>query len=68
MSNRTTPTPIAVTVSDAAALLGCSRQHIYTLLKRGTLRRLTIAGTSSVRIAVADLYAVLGLDPDGGVA
>lgn len=57
--------PIAVTVSHAAELLDCSRQHIYQLCERGVLRRLNIAGSTSVRIPVSDLRAALGLDQDG---
>lgn len=60
------PPPIAVRVSHAAALLDCSRQHVYQLIERGALRRLQIDGSTAVRIPLADVYAVLGLEaPDG---
>jgi excisionase family DNA binding protein len=63
--SRPVTAPIAVTVSHAAELLDCSRQHIYNLCERGTLRRARLAGSTAVRIPVVDLYAVLGIEaPD----
>ena len=64
------PPPIAVRVCRAAALLDCSRQHVYQLIERGKLRRLTIDGSTAVRIPLEDVYAVLGLDAptDGSIA
>lgn len=56
------PPPIAVRVSHAAALLDCSRQHVYQLVERGTLRRIQIAGSNAVRIPIADVYAALGME------
>lgn len=56
--------PLAVKVTTAGEMLACSRQHVYNLIERGELRRLTIGSSRSVRIPVADVYAVLGLDPD----
>lgn len=61
MSKLATP-PIAVRVSHAADLLDCSRQHVYQLIERGTLRRLRIEGSHAVRIPLADIYAALGME------
>ncbi len=52
---------LVVKIDQAAELLDCSRQSIYNLVERGQLRRVRIAGTTSVRIPVADIYKVLGL-------
>ena len=56
------PYPLAVRVSHAAALLDCSRQHVYQLIERGELRRLQIRGSKAVRIPIEDVYNVLGLE------
>ena len=53
------PPPIAVRVSHAAALLDCSRQHVYQLIERGTLRRLRIevkVANGSFRSTTAHSY------------
>lgn len=62
VSTRAAVTPIAVTVAHAAELLDCSRQHVYSLCERGVLRRQRIAGSTSVRIPVADIYRALDLE------
>ena len=56
------PEPLAVKPSTAAKMMDCSRQHVYQLIERGELRRTHIAGSTSVRIPVEDVYRVLGLD------
>lgn len=52
--------PIAVKASTAATMLDCSRQFVYQLIERGTLRRINIPGTVAIRIPIEDVYAVLG--------
>lgn len=54
--------PIAVKASTAAKMLDCSRQHIYVLIERGVLTRLTIGESSAVRIPVDDIYRALGIE------
>lgn len=54
--------PIAVSVTHAADLLDCSRQHVYDLVARGTLRRLRLEGSRAVRIPIADIYVALGIE------
>lgn len=63
MPSRVRSLPIAVSVTEAAHLLGCSRQHCYDLMERGVLRRMRVAGSSIIRVPVVDIYAALGLDP-----
>lgn len=60
--------PIAVKVATAARMLDCSRQHVYQLMERGALRKLTIDGSTAVRIPVEDIYAALGLEPPDAAA
>jgi excisionase family DNA binding protein len=60
--------PLAVRAITAAEMLDCSRAHIYQLIERGHLRRLQIAGSTSVRIPVEDIYAVLGVEMPAGDA
>lgn len=62
MTSRSHPLPVAVRATTAAALLDCSRSHIYELIERGELRRVSISDSRSVRIPIEDIYAVLGLD------
>ena len=62
MASRPTNLPLAVRAATAAQMLDCSRAHIYQLMERGELHRIQIAGSKSVRIPVADIYAVLGMD------
>jgi len=54
--------PLAVSPNTAAQLIDCSRAHVYQLMQRGTLRRIQIPGSKSVRIPVADIYVLLGLE------
>lgn len=61
--------PLVVDIKTAAQMLSCSRQHVYDLIDRGTLRRVEIVGSSAVRVPVADIHAAVGLDsPMGGDA
>lgn len=59
------PQVVAVSPTNAAKMLDCSRAHIYQLIERGLLRRRRVAGSRSVRIPVADVYALIGLGPNG---
>jgi excisionase family DNA binding protein len=54
--------PIAVRISRAATMLDCSRQHVYDLIAKGSLRRVQIEGSTAVRVPVEDIYSVLGLE------
>lgn len=65
---RLLPPPLAVRVPHAAALLDCSRAHVYQLIERGTLRRIQIEGSRSVRVPLVDVYAALGLQVPNHVA
>jgi excisionase family DNA binding protein len=58
--------PIVVTVPEAADILRISRAQVYALMSSGQLRRLQIGTTRSVRIPLADVYTLLGIDPDDG--
>jgi excisionase family DNA binding protein len=60
----TSPAPIAVTVSHAAELLDCSRQHIYNLLAAGVLPSVKLG--RSRRIISADLIEYLEANRVGG--
>ena len=60
MSTPTRPTAAAVSITDAAAILGVSRPTVYKLIENGTLRCHKIASVN--RIAKSDLYALLGLE------
>ncbi|WP_395157216.1 helix-turn-helix domain-containing protein [Ilumatobacter sp.] len=54
--------PLAVRPITAAKMLDCSRAHIYQLCSRGELRRIQVRGSTSVRIPIEDVYAVLGME------
>lgn len=56
--------PIVVTVATAMEMTQSSRGHIMNLLDRGELRRVTVGESRAVRIPVADIYAIVGLDAD----
>ena len=49
------PTPLAVTVDDAAALLSCSPEYVWGLLRDGTLSRVKLG--KATRVDVAELRA-----------
>ena len=57
--------PIAVKPATAAEMLDCSRQHIYKLIARGELQRVHIGEPGCSRVLVAEIYALVGLNPDG---
>ena len=42
-------------VSAVAAILSCSRAHIYKLMEAGTIRRGRLAGTDEPRIPLEDV-------------
>lgn len=50
---------LAYSPAEAAAALGCSRQHIYALIQRGELRRFKV-GARAARIPVADVLGLIG--------
>lgn len=54
--------PLVVKAITAAELCDVSRQHIYNLMARGELRRIQIPGSTSVRIPLEDVYALIGLE------
>lgn len=54
--------PIVVNPRQAAEMIGCTRNHIYTLVSRGQLRSTKVG--KLVRIPVADIYRLVGLDED----
>lgn len=59
--------PVVVKPATAAQMMDCSRQHVYALIERGELRRVSIGNSKSVRVPVSDIWAVLGLEqPDSG--
>jgi excisionase family DNA binding protein len=61
--------PIAVKAATASKMLDCSRAHIYQLIERGELRRLEVSGSKAIRVPIADIYNVLGLEmPESGDA
>lgn len=49
---------LAYSPDEAAAALGVSRQHIYSLIARGELRRYKIGRSTKIR--VADVRALVG--------
>jgi excisionase family DNA binding protein len=49
---------LAYSPAEAAAAIGCSRQHIYNLITRGDLRRFKVGGAT--RIPVADVANLVG--------
>jgi hypothetical protein len=55
-------TPLVVRAITAARLLDCSQAHIYDLMRRGALGRIEVPGSKSVRIPIADVYALLGME------
>ena len=64
MTRRSTqPRPIVVRPATAAAMLDCSRGFIYKLIDSGDLGRIQIADTRTVRIPIADVFALLDLAP-----
>jgi excisionase family DNA binding protein len=54
------PERIALTVDQAAEIIGCSRPTIYAAIKRGDLRKFKIGRLT--RIPAADVYALIGFD------
>ena len=59
---------IAVSPSEAAEMLGCTRQTVYTLIERGELRRYTV-GKRLSRIPIGDVLALIGAGgPDAPAA
>ena len=61
------PNVLAVKIPMAAAMLDVSRAHIYQLVKRGELRRVTLPGSTASRILVEDLYQIVGLEAPAGI-
>jgi excisionase family DNA binding protein len=52
---------IAYSPAQAAAELGCSRQTIHALIKRGELRRFKVGRLT--KIPAADVHALVGFEP-----
>ena len=63
---RTPSQPLAVSIADAARLLNVSRPTIYTLIERGQLHRVNIG--KAVRIPLAEVHALLGLDDEAAAS
>lgn len=57
----TTPEPLAVTVRDAARLIGCSRSTIYELINEGRLEAFKIG--SATRITMASVKTLIATAP-----
>ena len=51
------PTGDLLSATQAAHLLGVTRQHIYLLLRRGTLPKIEIGGFTLVPRAAVEAYA-----------
>jgi len=62
--------PVVVSPTTAARMLDCTRAHVHQLMERGELRRLNVKGSRAVRVPIADVYALVGLDAPsmGGAA
>ena len=58
MSDAAPEPPLAYSPGDAARMLGCSRDTIYTLMRRGELQSYKVGGMR--RIKRSDLLALLG--------
>jgi excisionase family DNA binding protein len=58
MSRKTTP-PIGdlLSATQAAQLLGVTRQHIYLLIRHGTLPKIELGGFTLVPRAAVETYA-----------
>lgn len=64
-ATRSPATPVVVRVSTAARMMDCSRSFVYKLIEQGRLGRVRLAGSSSVRIPIEDVYTYLGREvPD----
>jgi len=57
---------VAYTPSEAAAVLGVTRQTVYNLIDRGVLTRYKVG--RSTRLNAAQVRALVGGDPHVGVA
>ena len=58
--------PVVVQYTTAAEMLDCSRANIYKLVEAGELRSIRIGTSKSVRVLVADVYRLIGLEaPEG---
>jgi hypothetical protein len=55
--------PLYVNVRRAAELLDCSTQSITKLIRTKMLPATYLRGTTSVRVKVADLLAMMGMEP-----
>ena len=53
---------IAYSPSEAAEILGCSRQTAHALINRGQLRRYKVGRLT--RIPAADVHALVGYEPE----
>jgi excisionase family DNA binding protein len=53
--------PVVVKPGTAAEMLDCTRSHVYELIARGQLRKITVGRMS--RIPVDDIYKLVNLDP-----
>jgi len=52
--------PVAYSPSEAAAVLGVSRQTVYNLIQRGVLRRYKVGACT--RLNAAEVHALIGGD------
>jgi excisionase family DNA binding protein len=57
----TTDLPVArlVKAREAAAMLGCSRPHVYVLIKAGVLRPVRLHPTGDLRFRVTDIERLI---------
>ena len=57
----TTVQPLAVSISDAATLLNCSRPFVYKLIEQGQLTVVHLGHRAS-RIPLEQIHALLGIE------
>lgn len=51
--------PLAVSVRDAAAMLGLGKDAVYRQVREGRLHKLPLVGTTAVRITVASIERLI---------
>lgn len=60
--------PATVSVEQAAAALGISRAHAYDAIKTSTFPARALSVGRRIRVTTASILAVLGDEPQSGVA
>ena len=54
---------LAVSITEAAEMIGCSRPFVYTLIEEGQLTVVHLGHRAS-RIPVAQIHALLGIEAE----